>query len=143
MGIGVHLLARDHVKALGRLAVARADLGPEIPRPVANRVGLEVVEAAIFPLLPHLELGLLLEDADEDWRLCVHALAAEEHHRLLGQRQQMRRDLNLGAAGEQEGVAGGQRHRPDVRQPLEDDPNHTPCPTRPQITNDSQKLTWG
>ena len=92
LGVRVHLLARDRVEALGRLAVALLDLGAELSRPVANGIGLEVVVAAVVALLPDLELGVFLEDADEDRRLRVHALLAEEHHGVLRQRTQVRRD---------------------------------------------------
>jgi hypothetical protein len=89
-----------------------------------------VVVAPIVALLPDLELGLFLEDADEDWRLRVHALLAEEHHRVLRQGTQVWSDVDLARArrkhtdGRQrcERVASVLEHVP------QDDPTHTLVP---------------
>ena len=92
--------ARDRIEALGRLPVALLDLWPQIARPIADRIGLEVVVAPVVALLPDLELGLFLEDANEDGSLCVHALLAEEHHGVLRQGSQMwSDDLHVIGAG--------------------------------------------
>ena len=40
VGVRIELRRCDRVEALGRLAVALLDLGPQLPRPAADRVGL-------------------------------------------------------------------------------------------------------
>jgi len=70
----VHLRRADGIEAFRRLAVAFADLGSEVSRPAADRIGLQESEAAGAVLLPDLEFGLLLEDPDQHRRLQVHVL---------------------------------------------------------------------
>ena len=74
----IHLILRYEIESLGRLPVALANLGPEAARIGADRIGLELVEASVVLGLPHFELGLSLEDADEDWRFLGHALLGQE-----------------------------------------------------------------
>src|SRR4029450_3412720 len=59
-GGGLHLPAADRVEPPGGLPVALLGLRPEIARPGADRVGLEMVEAAVVALPPALQLRLLL-----------------------------------------------------------------------------------
>jgi len=54
LGIRVHLFTLDGVEPLRRLAVTVSHLRPKVPRPVADRIGLEVVVAPIIALLPEL-----------------------------------------------------------------------------------------
>ena len=128
-GVRIHLLVADGVEALGRLLVALPLLGAEIARPVADRIGLEVVEAAVVALLPELQLRLFLEDADEDRRFRLHALLAQEHHGLLGKRPHGGRE-NIGAAARQDGC--NNRRKSNAKQvPAHSPPAdecHSQCP---------------
>src|SRR5262245_38371392 len=80
-GIGIHQARRNGVEALRRLTVAGLDLGTQLTRPATDRISPEQGEAAAVILLPYLELGFLLEDADQYWRFLLHVLGLE-----LGQR---------------------------------------------------------
>jgi hypothetical protein len=73
----IHLARCDRVEAFGRLTVAFANLGAEVSRPAADRIGLQQRKAAGAILLPDLELGFLLEQPDQDRRLQIHVLG---HH---------------------------------------------------------------
>ena len=115
----IHLRRRDVVEAFGRLAVAFAHLGSEVARPAANRIGLQQREAAGAILLPDLELGLLLEQPDQDRRLQIHILF---HHRgeqfwrdrLVGLGVGRKRNLVAVAAGQQH-TTSRKRDRSDKR----------------------------
>ncbi len=85
----VHLPRRDRIETLRRLAVAFANLGSEVARPAADRIGLQQREAAGAILLPDLEFGFLLEQADQHRRLQVHVFFRHigdefRRHRLVG-----------------------------------------------------------
>src|SRR5262249_10308557 len=90
----IHLCWRDGIEAFRRLAVAFAHLRAEIAGPAANRVGLEQLELAGTVLLPDLELGLLLEQADQDRRLPVHIVL--DHS---GEQLRRNRLVGLGIGG--------------------------------------------
>lgn len=75
--VRIHLLRRDDVEPLGRLLVAFDGLGAEISRPGADRIGPKMLVAAVVVPLPDLELGVLLEDADEDWLVQPQATAGK------------------------------------------------------------------
>ncbi len=102
----VHLAGRDRIKAFRSLAVAFADLGPEVTRPAANRVALQECEAAGAILLPDFEFGFLLEQPDQHRRLQVHVLCRHvgdefRRHRLVGLGIIRQRDFVAVAAGQQ------------------------------------------
>src|SRR4029079_1446980 len=76
--IGIELFLGHGVEALGRLAVAFAELRAKPPRPETNRIGGKLLVTAV-PLHPDLELRLELEDAQEYRRaerepLCLQPL---------------------------------------------------------------------
>ncbi len=87
-------MAGHPIEALWSLLIPALDLGSQVSRPVADRIGFEVIESSVVPLLPDLELRFLLENPDEDRLLGSHALPAEEHHRILRQGLQMGRQFN-------------------------------------------------
>ena len=70
--VRVHQAGGDRIEALGRLTIAFIDLRAEIAGPAADRINLEQLETAGGVLLPDLELGFFLEDADEDWGTLWH-----------------------------------------------------------------------
>jgi hypothetical protein len=130
-GIRVHLVARDLVETLRRLPVPLSHLWPEITGPDADGVGLDVIEAAVVALFPHLELGFFLKNANEDRLVGPQALLAEEHHGLLGQRAQMRRDVGLGAGGHKQRHARNRAHvKAEPHASLQVDQARAPCPWR-------------
>src|SRR5262249_54170465 len=103
--VGIHLPGRDRVETLGRLAIALLNLGAELTRPAADRIGLQQRVAAGLVLLPDLELGLFLEDARKDRRLLAHAL-------LLDERPHLRRHRRQGLGNSDAvGLAAGERDR--------------------------------
>ena len=67
-GVRIHQARGDRIEALRRLPIAFLDLGTELTRPAADRIGLEQRLAAGLVFLPDLELGLFLEDANQDRR---------------------------------------------------------------------------
>ena len=68
IGVRIHQAGRDRIEALGSLTIAFVDLGAEIARPAADRIDLEQLEPPRGILLPDLELGFFLEDAEQDGR---------------------------------------------------------------------------
>src|SRR4029079_6467760 len=64
-------------------------LRPKFAGPVADRIGLEVIEAAVVLLLPDFELGLCLENPDKDRRLFRHPLLGEHRACLRRERLQI------------------------------------------------------
>ena len=102
----IHQAGRDRVETFRRLTVAFPDLGSEVAGPAADRVSFQERKLAGAVLLPDLEFGFLLEQADQDRRLQIHVLV---DHRL----DQLRRDrlVGLGVGGERDfiGVAAGQK----------------------------------
>lgn len=83
--VRVHLRGRDRVKTLRRLAVAFVEFRAEIAGPAADRIGLEMLEAAGRVLLPDLEFRLFLEDAHHDRRELRHPLALDQREQRGGQ----------------------------------------------------------
>jgi len=74
---------------------AFADLGAEIARPAADRIGFQEREAAGAVLLPDLELGFLLEQPDQDRRLQIHVF-----RRHVGDQFWRDRLVGLGVVGQ-------------------------------------------
>ena len=114
----VHLRRADGIEAFRRLAVAFPDLGSEVARPAADRIGLQQREAAGAILLPDFEFGFLLEDPDQHRRLQVHVLRRHvgdqfRRDRLVGLGVVRQRDLVAVAAGQQH--TGRERGRGDER----------------------------
>src|SRR5262249_46037672 len=85
IGVRIHQAGRDHIEALGCLAVAFTDLRTEIAGPAADRIDLEQLEMAGGILLPDFELGFFLEDADKDRRTLWHAPLYEQRKQLWRQ----------------------------------------------------------
>src|SRR5262245_35759839 len=104
-GIGIHQARRDGVEAFRRLTVAGLDLGAQLTRPAADWISPEQGEAAAVILLPDLELGFLLEDAQQYWRFLCHVRGLE-----LGQRL-FRQWLQLSGGGDRTAAASGKRRR--------------------------------
>ena len=107
--VRIHLAGGDVVEALRRLAVAFLDLRTEFARPAADRIGLQQREPAVAVLLPDLELGLFLEQPDQDRRVLVHVLGLDVLDHLLGER--LRRLLAHRQDAEAVGVAARQCER--------------------------------
>ena len=83
--VRIQLLFGDPVEALRRLAIAKGLLGTDFAGPIADRIRLEVIEAAVVSRLPYFKFGIFLEDAYEDRCAPLHALAAEQHHGVLAE----------------------------------------------------------
>src|SRR5919108_3248824 len=104
-GLRVHLVAAHLVEPFRCLPVALSNLRTKFAGPVADRVRLDVIKAAVVALFPHLELGFFLKNANEDRLVSPHTLLAEEHHGLTRQRAKMRWDLGRGAGSKMQGRA--------------------------------------
>src|SRR4029453_14549753 len=78
--VWVHLGWGHGIEALGSLAVALADFGPELAGPAADGQCLEPRIAAVPAALPDLHLRLLLVGADQDWVARRHAFRAHQRH---------------------------------------------------------------
>ncbi len=106
-GIRIHQAGGDGVEALRRLAVAFLDLGSEVARPAADRIGLQQRKAAGLVLFPDLELRLLLEDPHQDRRFLLHVPVVD-----LGDHP-VRERLHVAAADRRRAVrlAAGKRNR--------------------------------
>ena len=85
----VHLAGLDLVEALGRLIVANGFFGAEFAGIIADRIGLEMLVAAVIGRLPHLELRLFLEDAHEDRLILTHAFLLQQRQRFWRERFEM------------------------------------------------------
>src|SRR6202043_3741598 len=97
----------DRIEALRRLTIAFLDLRTDAARPAADRIDFQQFVAGGAVLLPDFELGLFLEDADEDRRFLRHAF-------LVEQRQHLRRQFLHRAGGKLIGVVAetaGKRQR--------------------------------
>ena len=101
----VHLRRGDRIEAFRRLAVAFADLGPEIARPAADRIGFQERETAGAVLLPDLEFSFLLEQPDQDRRLQIHVFC-----RHVGDQFWRDRLVGLGVIGQRDVVAVATGH---------------------------------
>ena len=86
--------AVDGVEAFGRLAVPLGKLGAEAAGVAADRIGRDVVEAAVAAH-PELELEFHLEDADQDRCTRLDAVRRE----ALGQTGQVGRPRQRRAGG--------------------------------------------
>ncbi len=106
IGIRIHQAWRDRVEALRRLAVALPDLRAEIARPAADRIGLEQRHAAALVFLPDLELGLFLEDADEDRGFLAHVPTLDLRDHLRRERLERAQGGSAAAVG----VAAAKHH---------------------------------
>ena len=107
VGIGIHQAGRDRIEALRRLTIAFLDLRTKAARPAADRIDFQQLVAAGGVLFPDFELGLFLEDADEDRRFLRHVF-------LVEQRQHLRRQFLHRAGGQLiavVAVAAGKRQR--------------------------------
>ncbi len=82
LAVRVHLARIDGVETFRRLFVTFLHFRPKPTGPVADRIGLEVIEAAIILLFPDFELRLLLENPDENRGFLSHALFGEQHLRF-------------------------------------------------------------
>src|SRR3954451_13824074 len=78
----IHLRRRNGIEPFRRLSVAFADLGSEIARPPADRIGFQQCEASGPILLPDLKLRLLLEQTNQDRRLQIHVFFGHVGHEL-------------------------------------------------------------
>ena len=106
VGVRIHQAGSDGVETLRRLAVALLDLGSELARPAADRIGLEQRETAGLVLFPDFEFGFFLEDPHQDRRFLRHVLVFDVGDHAVGQR------LHVAAAdgGRAIGVATGKRN---------------------------------
>src|SRR5262249_14757149 len=66
--------------------VAFLDLGAELARPAADRIGLEQREATVAVLFPDFELRFFLEEPHQDRRLLGHVLPFDLGEHLRGDR---------------------------------------------------------
>jgi len=107
IGVRIHQAGGDGVEAFGSLSVAFPELGPELARPTADREGVKESEPSRVVLFPHLELRLLLEDAQQDRRALLHVLGFD-----LGQ-YRFRQWLHVPPAGGRHaaGIAARKRRR--------------------------------
>ncbi len=146
-GARVHLVGVHRVEPLRSLPVAFGELGSELARPFADVVARSEPETAVVLLLPDLEDGFFLEDADHDRRLGRHALCP---HLLQQFRREpllrLRRDVleRLVAARKQQRArdharAREPRHGPALQLHCAFEPVATsipeppvPCPILPQ-----------
>src|SRR5262245_23720831 len=110
--VRIELLGVDRVEALRRLAVAFLQLRTEPSRPKADRVGGEMLVAAVL-LHPDLELVLELEDADINRSTHSHAKTGEP---LVDAREVWRAGQRLPGAETGLVVGAGQIDAPAVDQ---------------------------
>ena len=86
IGIRIHQAGSDRIEPLRRLAVPLLDLGTQVTRPAADRIGLEQREAPVLVFLPDLELGFLLENPHEDRQFLRHVLFFDVGDHPVGKR---------------------------------------------------------
>ncbi len=86
-GVGVHLRGGHRVEALGDLAVALLLLRPELARPPAHRIRLQVHVLALGVQLPDLDLGFFLVGADQNRRAARRVLLRHQVERIARDRR--------------------------------------------------------